>query len=131
MFACLFLDNRHRIINNEILFTGTIDGASVYPREVVKRCLELNAAAIIFAHNHLFASAESLANPEITDDELKQELERSKLLIPTAKTILECASLSLDAAKFTREWEHGQTQLALPAVFTGEPVVKQLSNGSS
>ena len=54
VFACLFLDNRHRIINCEILFTGTIDGASVYPREVVKRCLELNAAAIIFAHNHPF-----------------------------------------------------------------------------
>ena len=67
VFACLFLDNRHRIINNEILFTGTIDGASVYPREVVKRCLELNAAAIIFAHNHPSGIAEpSQADRQIT-----------------------------------------------------------------
>ena len=67
VFACLFLDNRHRIINSEILFTGTIDGASVYPREVVKRCLELNAAAIIFAHNHPSGIAEpSQADRQIT-----------------------------------------------------------------
>ena len=67
VFACLFLDNRHRIINSEILFTGTIDGASVYPREVVKRCLELNAAAIIFAHNHPSGVAEpSQADRQIT-----------------------------------------------------------------
>ena len=67
VFACLFLDNRHRIINGEILFTGTIDGASVYPREVVKRCMELNAAAIIFAHNHPSGIAEpSQADRQIT-----------------------------------------------------------------
>ena len=52
VFACLFLDNRHRVIAFEELFRGTIDGASVYPREVVKRCLANNAAAVIFAHNH-------------------------------------------------------------------------------
>ena len=52
VFACLFLDNRHRIIAFEELFTGTIDGASVHPREVVRRCLFHNAAAVIFAHNH-------------------------------------------------------------------------------
>ena len=51
VFACLFLDNRHRVICFEELFTGTIDGASVHPREVVKRALFHNAAAIIFAHN--------------------------------------------------------------------------------
>ena len=67
VFACLFLDNRHRIISNEILFTGTIDGASVYPREVVKRCLQLNAAAIIFSHNHPSGIAEpSQADRQIT-----------------------------------------------------------------
>ena len=52
VFACLFLDNRHRVIDFEELFRGTIDGASVYPREVVKRALQLNAAALIVAHNH-------------------------------------------------------------------------------
>ncbi|MDH3327247.1 MAG: DNA repair protein RadC [Gammaproteobacteria bacterium] len=52
VFAALFLDNRHQIICFKELFTGTIDGASVYPREVVKLALQLNAAAVIFAHNH-------------------------------------------------------------------------------
>ncbi len=52
VFACLFLDNRHRVIAFEELFRGTIDGASVHPREVVRQCLEHNAAAVIFAHNH-------------------------------------------------------------------------------
>jgi DNA repair protein RadC len=52
VFACLFLDNQHRIIEFEELFRGTIDGASVYPREVVKKALAFNAAAVIFAHNH-------------------------------------------------------------------------------
>lgn len=52
IFACLFLDNRHRILSFEKLFFGTIDGTSVYPRVVVKRTLALNAAAVILAHNH-------------------------------------------------------------------------------
>lgn len=51
-FHCLFLDNQHALIKHECLFTGTIDGASVYPREVIKRALQLNAAALIFSHNH-------------------------------------------------------------------------------
>jgi DNA repair protein RadC len=53
VFACLFLDNRNRVITFEEMFRGTIDGASVYPREVVKACLSHNAAAVIFAHYHL------------------------------------------------------------------------------
>ncbi|MEX0386919.1 RadC family protein [Spiribacter onubensis] len=52
IFACLFLDNRHQVIGFEEMFRGTIDAASVYPREVVRRALELNAAAVILAHNH-------------------------------------------------------------------------------
>ena len=52
VFGCLFLDNRHRVISFEEMFRGTIDGASVHPREVAKRALELNAAALIAAHNH-------------------------------------------------------------------------------
>lgn len=58
VFACLFLDNRHRVIGFEELFGGTIDGASVHPREVVRRALHHNAAAIIFAHNHPSGVAE-------------------------------------------------------------------------
>lgn len=52
VFAVIFLDNRHQTIKYEEMFRGTIDGASVYPREVVKRALQLNAAALIIAHNH-------------------------------------------------------------------------------
>jgi DNA repair protein RadC len=58
VFACLFLDNRHRVIAFEELFRGSIDGASVHPREVVRRCLAHNAAAVILAHNHPSGTAE-------------------------------------------------------------------------
>ena len=51
-FCCLFLDSQHRLIAFEKLFRGTVDGASVYPRVVVRRALELNAAALILTHNH-------------------------------------------------------------------------------
>lgn len=51
-FVCIFLDNKHRIISVENLFNGTINQSRVYPREVVRRCVYLNAAAVIFAHNH-------------------------------------------------------------------------------
>ena len=52
VFWCLFLDNQHRVIASEALFYGTIDQANVYPREVIKACIQHNAAAVIFAHNH-------------------------------------------------------------------------------
>jgi DNA repair protein RadC len=51
-FVVLFLDTRHRLIKFETMFRGTLDGATVYPREVVKRALGLNAAAVILSHNH-------------------------------------------------------------------------------
>jgi len=51
-FCCMFMDSQHRLIAFERLFSGTIDGASVHPRVVVRRALELNAAAVIFTHNH-------------------------------------------------------------------------------
>lgn len=58
VFSCLLLSNQHYIIHLEELFAGTIDGAAVYPREVVKCCLQYNAAAVIFAHNHPSGVAE-------------------------------------------------------------------------
>jgi DNA repair protein RadC len=68
VFACLFLDNKHRMIAFEELFRGTIDSANVYPREVVKHALSHNAAAVIFAHNHPSGVAEpSQADYAITD----------------------------------------------------------------
>ena len=67
VFCCLYLDNRHRVLRFEELFRGTIDGTSVYPREVVKQALAVNAAAIILAHNHPSGVAEpSQADERIT-----------------------------------------------------------------
>ena len=77
LFCCLFLDNRHRVIRCEDLFQGTIDGASVYPREVVKRALALNAAAVIFAHNH----PSGVAEPSGADQRLTQRLQRALELV--------------------------------------------------
>lgn len=57
-FCCLFLDSQHRLIAFEQLFTGTIDNASIYPRVVVRRALELNAATMIFTHNHPSGNSE-------------------------------------------------------------------------
>jgi DNA repair protein RadC len=74
VFACLFLDNQNRVIQLTELFRGTIDAASVYPREVAKLALHHNAAAVIFAHNHPSGIAEpSPADKHITD-KLKQGL---------------------------------------------------------
>ena len=68
VFAVLFLDTRHRVIAFEVLFRGTVDGASVHPREVVRRALVHNAAAVIFAHNHPSGVAEpSRLDRAITD----------------------------------------------------------------
>lgn len=68
VFAAVFLDNRHRVLTCEELFRGTLDGAAVYPREVVKAALAHNAAAVIFAHNHPSGVAEpSRADRDITD----------------------------------------------------------------
>ena len=58
IFLCLFLDNRHRIIEYKEMFRGTVSGASVHPREIVKRALALNAAALIVGHNHPSGVAE-------------------------------------------------------------------------
>ena len=69
VFACLMLDNRNRVIAWRELFRGTVDGASVYPREVVKQALADNAAAVIIAHNHPSGVCEpSQADIRITRD---------------------------------------------------------------
>jgi DNA repair protein RadC len=67
VFCCIYLDNRHRVLGFEELFRGTIDGTSVYPREVVREALGCNAAAVILAHNHPSGVAEpSRADERIT-----------------------------------------------------------------
>lgn len=77
VFCCLYLDNQHRVIKFEELFRGTIDGASVYPREVVKNTLDNQAAAIIFAHNH----PSGVAEPSMADQQITQRLVSALALI--------------------------------------------------
>ena len=74
VFACLFLDTRHRVIAFEELFRGTLDGAEVHPREVVQRCLAHHAAAVILGHNHPSGSAEPSAADRAVTARLKQAL---------------------------------------------------------
>lgn len=67
IFCVIFLDNQNRLIASEDLFMGTIDGAAVYPREVVKAALKYNAAAVLLAHNHPSGMLEaSTADQRIT-----------------------------------------------------------------
>ncbi len=75
LFCCLFLDNRHRILRFDEMFRGTIDGTSVYPREVVKEALAVNAAAVILAHNHPSGVAEPSQADERITRRLKSALE--------------------------------------------------------
>ncbi|MDA1106860.1 MAG: DNA repair protein RadC [Proteobacteria bacterium] len=77
VFGCLFLDQRHRVIAFDELFHGTIDGASVHPREVVKRALGHNAAAVILAHNH----PSGVAEPSEADRHITQRLKAALALI--------------------------------------------------
>jgi DNA repair protein RadC len=77
VFSCIFMDNRHALLAFEELFSGTIDGASVYPREVVKRCLQHNAAAVIFAHNH----PSGIAEPSQADIAITQRLKEALALV--------------------------------------------------
>ena len=74
VFSCLFLDNRHRVIEFEELFRGTIDGTSVHAREVVRRALNHNAAAVIFAHNHPSGVAEPSQADRLLTDQLVNAL---------------------------------------------------------
>lgn len=68
VFCCLWLDNRHQVLQFDEMFQGTIDGASVHPREVVKAGLAHNAAAVILVHNHPSGIAEpSQADIRITE----------------------------------------------------------------
>ena len=77
VFAALFLDNRHRVIGFEELFLGTIDGATVHPREVVKRALARNAAAVIVAHNH----PSGVAEPSPADRAITRRLRDALALV--------------------------------------------------
>jgi DNA repair protein RadC len=77
VFAVLWLDNRHRVLAFEELFRGTIDGASVHPREVVKSALRHNAAAAILAHNH----PSGVAEPSQADQRITQRVKEALALV--------------------------------------------------
>jgi DNA repair protein RadC len=74
VFMAIFLDAQHRVMASEELFSGTLTQTSVYPREVVKRALYHNAAAVIFAHNHPSGVAEPSQSDRMLTDALKQAL---------------------------------------------------------
>ena len=74
VFAAAFLDTRHRLIEYVELFQGTIDQASVYPREVVKTALQHNAAAVIFSHNHPSGNSEPSQADKLLTQRLKEAL---------------------------------------------------------
>ena len=76
VFVVLFLDSQHRVIETKELFRGTIDSASVYPREVVKEALQLNAAAVILAHNH----PSGITEPSTADHNITQKIREAMSL---------------------------------------------------
>ena len=75
VFCVLFLTTRHTLIKYEELFQGSIDGATVYPREIVKRALQLNAAAVILAHNHPSGVGEPSTADQAITRRIKSALE--------------------------------------------------------
>jgi DNA repair protein RadC len=77
VFCVLYLDKRHRLIQFEELFRGTIDGASVHPREVVKLALQKNSAAVIIAHNH----PSGVAEPSQADELITQRVKAALALV--------------------------------------------------
>jgi DNA repair protein RadC len=74
VFGIIYLDNRHRVIEWQELFRGTLDGATVHPREVVKEALARNAAACILVHNHPSGVAEPSQADELITRRLKEAL---------------------------------------------------------
>jgi len=76
-FSCLFLDSQHRLIRCDDMFLGTLNGAAVYPREVVSRALQYSSAAVIFAHNH----PSGVAEPSGADKRITQRLQEALSLL--------------------------------------------------
>jgi len=77
VFACVFLDTRHRVITVREIFFGSIDSATVHPREIVKACLELNAAAVILVHNH----PSGVAEPSAADGHITRRIAEAAALV--------------------------------------------------
>ena len=72
-FHVIYLDSQHRLIKDETMFHGTINSCAVYPREIAKRCLELNAAAVILCHNH----PSGIPDPSDSDLRITKEIKQA------------------------------------------------------
>ncbi len=94
VFACLFLDNKHRVICFEKLFWGTINAAAVYPREVAAKALAHNAAAVILAHNHPSGIAEPSDADEQITKQLQQVLEAIEVRVLDHMVVGDCEIVS-------------------------------------
>jgi DNA repair protein RadC len=95
-FHVLWLDNRHHILQCQCLFTGTIDGAAIYPREVVRAALTVNASAAILAHNH----PSGIAEPSGADKAITRELREALKLIGVR--VLDHIIVGADCASFAK-----------------------------
>ncbi len=73
-FHAIFLTSQNKVIKTEVLATGTIDGASVYPRMVVKAAIEANAAAVVFSHNHPSGVPEASGADKVITERLVKAL---------------------------------------------------------
>lgn len=99
VFCCLFLDSKHRMISHENLFYGTVNQSTVYPRQVLKRCLYFNAAAIILAHNHPSGNSE----PSNSDKLLTKQLVDALSYIDV--TVLDHLIIGEDEPFSMAEWD--------------------------
>jgi DNA repair protein RadC len=95
VFCCLYLDKRHRLIQFEELFRGTIDGASVHPREIVKLALQRNSAAVIIAHNHPSGVAEPSQADELITQRVREALALVDIRLLDHIIVGDCACVSL------------------------------------
>ncbi len=77
VFLCIFLDNKHAVLQAEEMFLGTLNTTCVYPREVVRACMRCNAAAVIFAHNH----PSGVAEPSVADRKMTRKLQDALELV--------------------------------------------------
>lgn len=75
LFCVAYLDKRHKLILFKEMFQGTIDGAAVYPREIVKQCLAVNAAALVLVHNHPSGDPTASKPDEVLTQRLKEALQ--------------------------------------------------------
>ena len=100
VFGCIFLDSRHRVLDHAELFQGTVDAAVVYPRVVVQRALEVNAAALVFYHNH----PAGIAEPSQADRALTRRLIDALALVDI-RTVDHLVVAGIDSVSFAeRGW---------------------------